>query len=312
MIDPALVDWLLAADTPSIRYLTQQALLHQPADRSAIMTSGPVPAMLRRQTPAGHWADEHSYYTPKYVSTHWTLALLEELRVDPADAGFQRGVAHMLDTTAASLTQRIDNGQTGFSCFWGNLLRYAAYAGQAGHPAVARMVGYAVDDIARGRCRCEHNNGYACAWGVARSLWGLAALPHAMQTRDVATAVDQGIDFLLADTRLVNADYPVPDGGRVHPLWFKLNFPLFYQADILFVLRVLAELDALDQPGAQGALDWLEARRGRNGRWRGSSPFRRRTWPELGGREETDRWVSLQTAVILQRAGRLEASPTGL
>ncbi len=85
----------------------------------------------------------------------------------------------------------------------------------------------------------------------------------------------------------------------------KLNFPLFYQTDVLFALRVLDDLGALDRPGAQPALTWLAERRQKNGRWRGSSPFRQRTWRELGGREETDRWVSLQSAQLLQRAGRL-------
>ena len=55
---------------------------------------------------------------------------------------------------------------------------------------------------------------------------------------------------------------------------------------------VLSEL--LDRPGAQEALAWLAGRRQKNGRWRGSSPFRGRTWRELGGPEETSRWVTLQ------------------
>jgi hypothetical protein len=80
---------------------------------------------------------------------------------------------------------------------------------------------------------------------------------------------------------------------------------MFYQVDILFTLRVLAELDALAQPGAQAALDWLAQQQKPNGRWRGRSPFRQRTWPALGGREETERWVSLHARRILQQAGRL-------
>lgn len=107
----------------------------------------------------------------------------------------------------------------------------------------------------------------------------------------------------LEEHSLVGADYPSP--GRVHPLWFRLNFPLFYQADILFILRVLAELGALDHPGAGPALQWLRTRRKADGRWRGASPFRRRTWAALADQEETDRWVSLQAAMVLQKAHRV-------
>jgi hypothetical protein len=104
----------------------------------------------------------------------------------------------------------------------------------------------------------------------------------------------------LDEHDLLKADYPVPDRGKVHPLWTRTNFPLFYQADRLLILRTLKEFDMLDHPGAQSSIDWLEARRGRNGRWRGSSPYRGRTWREMGDREETDRWVSLQSALIIE------------
>jgi hypothetical protein len=128
----------------------------------------------------------------------------------------------------------------------------------------------------------------------------LAAIPKRMRSPAVCRAIRQGLDFLLAPGSLPGADYPVPDGGRVHSIWSRLNFPLFYQADVLFVLRVAAELGALDQPGAQDAMAWLAGRRQKNGRWRGSSPFRRRTWPQLGGTEETSRWVTLQADTLLR------------
>ncbi len=85
-------------------------------------------------------------------------------------------------------------------------------------------------------------------------------------------------------------------------MWLRLNFPLFYQADILFVLRVAAELGALDHPGAGPALAWLAARRRADGTWHGTSPFRGRTWAALADREETDRWVTLHAAILLDAA----------
>jgi hypothetical protein len=72
-------------------------------------------------------------------------------------------------------------------------------------------------------------------------------------------------------------------------------------------LRVLDELNMLHQPGAQPALDWLEQRRGKNGRWAGGSPYRGRTWKELGDRQETNRWVSLYACRILMHAGRISS-----
>ena len=304
--------WLLSARTPSIRYQTLVDLLGHPADeprviqtRQAVMGSGPVPAILIHQEEAGKWTGERSYYTPKYISTHWSMMLLSELGVDGSDPRFQQGVHYMLDATADDLRRRLDTSTLGLSCFWGNFLRYTLHGGRAGDPQVEKIIHFAALGLQEGTCRCEHNGGYACAWGVVRTLWGLAAIPKERCTCETSEAIQEGVKFLLASFHLIKADYPTPEHGGINPLWFKLNFPLFYQVDILFTLRVLEELDMLDHPGAQAALDWLEQNRGRNGRWVGSSPFRQRTWREMGDREETDRWVSLQAGRILQHAGRL-------
>jgi hypothetical protein len=300
------LSWLLEAETPTIRYLTLVDLMGLPeADdrageaRRAIMRQGPVPAILAEQTEGGNWPGEYSYYTPKYKSTHWSLLLLTELHVDGQDPRFRRGVEFMLDQVPGPLTKRLLGDESGWSCLFGNVLRYVCHAGLAGDEGAAGLVDYAVREIGDGYCHCPWNDGYACAWGVARTLWGLAALPKGKRSPAVERAIQQGLEFLLAPGRLPKADYPVPDGGKVHAFWSRLNFPLFYQADVLFVLRVAGELGALDQPGAQEALAWLAGRQQKNGRWRGSSPFRRRTWPQLGGPEETGRWVTLQAEALM-------------
>ena len=308
MNDSDFVDWLASASTPSIRYLTFRRLLGRPetdgdvqAARQEIKAGGPIPAILAEQTEAGHWAGERSYYTPKYTSTHWSLTLLAELAADSDDPNAQRGAAFMLATTWDNLDQAIRQETHGLSCFWGNLLRYALHFGYADDPRTRAIIRYLAHDAqAGGGWRCSHNDEWPCAWGAARALWGLAALPAQARSAGAAAAIQSGLAFLLETHRLVEADYPT--SGHVHPLWFRLNFPLFYQSDILFVLRVLDELGVLTHPGAGPALQWLAGRRQANGRWRGASPFRQRTWAVLADRQETDRWVSLHAAIILQRA----------
>jgi hypothetical protein len=300
------LSWLLEAETPAIRYLALLDLMGLPEEdgrvqqaRQAIMRQGPVPAILAHQTEEGNWAGEYSFYTPKYRSTHWSLLLLTELHVDGEDPRFRRGVEFMLGEVPGPLTKRLAGNGPGWSCLYGNVLRYVCHAGLAGDDGAAAVIDYCLREIDNRYCRCPWNDGYACAWGVARTLWGLAAIPQSMRSPAIDRAIQQGLEFLLAPGRLPAADYPVPDGGRVHAFWSRLNFPLFYQADVLFVLRVVNELGALDQPGAQEALAWLAARRQKNGRWRGSSPFRQRTWPQLGGPEETGRWVTLQAQALV-------------
>ncbi|MGA2112596.1 MAG: hypothetical protein ABSG98_10690 [Anaerolineales bacterium] len=305
-------DWLLGASTPSIRYLTLTGLLGYSSEdlrarraRQDILRRGPAVAILGRQTPSGSWKREHSFYTPKYFSTHWSMVLLAELDVKPGDRRFRKGSEYMLAATRGILDQHMSAGTTDWSCLWGNLLRYAVPACRIEDPQVEQVVRHVCYDLARGPCRCRANDGRACAWGALRALWGLAAVPKESRTEEVESAIEEGTAFLLDAFRLEEADYPTPEKGRPSPLWFRMSFPLFYQADILFALRVLGELGLLDHPGAAPALDWVEQRRGKDGRWHGGSPYRRRTYAALGGRAETDCWVSLHAAWVLQQAGRL-------
>ena len=309
MHNSASVAWLLAARTPSIRYLTLRRLLGRPeadadvrAARREMAASGPIPALLSRQTERGAWANERSYYTPKYTSTHWSLTLLAELAADPADERLRRGVEFMLADTEADARKE----GHGWVCFWGNLLHYALYAGFDGDPRVARLIDRVACDATEAGWRCRYNDELPCAWGAARALWGLAALPAERRSPEVSAAIASGLDLLLDGDRIVRADYPTP--GKVHEIWRHLNFPLFYQADILFVLRVVAELGALDHPGAGPALAWLAARRRADGTWSGTRPFS--TPRGLWDREESDRWATLHAASVLDAAGQFDRFPS--
>jgi hypothetical protein len=305
MNSPDLISWLLAARTPSIRYLTLRRLLDRPkmdpevqSAWQEIMAVGPVPAILAAQTRAGNWAGERSYYTPKYTSTHWSMLLLAELAADGSDPHLQRGAAAMLAETREKLEQALERNLNGMSCFWGNLLRYALHSGYVGDARLQSVIVYLAREAAND-WKCPWNDDLPCAWGAARALFGLAAVPSRYHSPPVEKAIQAGLALLLEGGQLATGGYPAE---RVHKIWQRLNFPLFYQADVLFTLRVLGELGALDHPAARPALDWLAARRRPNGHWRGASPFRRRTWPDLADREETDRWVSLQAAIVLRQA----------
>ena len=312
MADQDFVNWLLEAETPSIRYLTLRDLLGKPESskdvlsaRSNMQEEGPIPVIQAGQTEAGNWSGEHSYYTPKFTSTHWSMLLLTELAADGSTERMRNGVNFMLENTRKELAEKMEKQQGGWTCFYGNILRYALYCGSERDARTERIINDLVFDGLEGDWCCPYNDNRPCAWGAARALWGLAAIPEEARSVNVKETIQSGLQFILEKYSLVSADYPVPHGGKVHPIWSRLNFPLFYQTDILFVLRVVAKLDAIEHPGAQPALAWLESRRGKNGRWRGASPYKQRTWRVLGSRLEINRWVSLQVAIISNRRSEI-------
>jgi hypothetical protein len=112
------------------------------------------------------------------------------------------------------------------------------------------------------------------------------------------------VDFVFGTHySLLDGNYPTE--GNVSKHWARLNYPLYYQADVLLALRAAAELSLFQLPQVQTALRWLAGHRAPDGRWQGTSPYRATSWKVLGGKAEADRWVSLQAATILKRAGML-------
>lgn len=302
--DDPTITWLLQSATPSIRWLTLHNLLGLPASspaaqaaRRAMREGGPIPAILAEQSPEGWWVHRRHYYSPKYTASHWSMLLLAELDADPDLPGVQRGIEHMLSATQGEVEQHLCENSQKYICFFGNLLRYAIHARRLEDPRVGQVLEYINQDTRIFRFRCPYNGDLPCAWGAVRALWGLAAVPPEAHTPQIKETIAAGLDFLLEGGSLVAADYPT--SGAVHPLWFRLNFPLFYSADILFTLRVLKELGALAHPRAQEALEWLRARRTAAGIWHGASPYRQRTWPGLLGPDDAHRWVSLQAMTVL-------------
>ena len=211
--------WLLSAATPSIRYLTLRRLLGRAEDdaevqaaRQEMAATGPIPAILARQTERGNWAGEHSYYSPKYTSTHWSMTMLAELSADGQDERLRRGVEFMLADTEADVRKQ----GHGWVCFWGNLLRYALHGGFEDDPRVARLTDRVVRDATEAGWRCQYNGELPCAWGAARALWGLAAMPVERRSPEVTAAIESGLAFFLEGGHLVAADYPTP--GKIHSI----------------------------------------------------------------------------------------------
>ncbi len=304
MTESETIAWLLGSKTPSIRYFTRVLLLGEEetnpeviAERDEIEISGPIPVILAEQEEEGHWHGERGYYTPKYVSSHWSMLLLSEFGTRAENPQYRQGAESILDRTMQELQNALDADRHGLTCFWANLLRYTIPSIGLNDARLMLIIQYLVKEAIVTDWRCRHNDELPCAWGAARAAWALALIPGDQRTDEIEDAIESAVNFLINDHRLEEANYPTP--GKVHSLWNSLNFPLFYQADILFVLRTLTELDLIHHPGAEAALNWLRDRKGRTGRWRGASPYRQRTWDNLADIEDINRWVTLHALHIL-------------
>ncbi len=291
--------WLLERRDPAVRAQALRLLegrsARDPELREAqprAMSSPPISTILTRQRADGGWSVD--YYSPKYTSTHWEMEQLVEFGVEGSDPRVRRGARHMLERYEQGLASWLSQDH-GLSCFYGTVLRYLCHAGFGSDARVEPIAARLCRDSKVFEGACFINGELPCAWGYARLLWGLAALPAQSRTREVERTLRRGADWLLAH-RLERGAFPT--NTKPSHLWRTLNFPLFYQADVLFILRVLAEIGALDDPRAQPALAWLLARQDERGRWHGKAPYVDR----MPAKIDTSKWVTLQTAWVLKVA----------
>jgi hypothetical protein len=298
------VPWLLERSDPAVRALTLRTLLDRgprdPEFREAqqrAMSMPPISTILRRQRADASWPGAN-LYGPKYESTHWANLLLVEYGVDPNDPRVRRAaryVLEQLDSAGRGGMDWVFEQDHGASCFTGNVVRYVALAGYGNDPRLEPLVQRLVRDSKKFDAACWINGEQPCGWGYARLVWGLAALPESARTREVQRTLRRGIEFLLA-YRIERGRYPTDTTPSY--LWRQLSFPLFYQADVLFVLRALDAAGAIADDRAQPAIGWLLARQDARGRWGGRAPYADR----MPSRVDASKWVTLQAVTILKHA----------
>ena len=295
--------WLLEKRDPAVRAAAlRQILDRSPRDaevreaQARAMASPPISTILRRQNAEGRW-NGGQMYSPKYTGTHWSMLLLGEYGVEGSDGRVRLGARRILEDLAAGKAGMgwVFDRDHGAACFTANVVRYVSAAGYGADPRVEPLVQRLVRDAKKFDAACWINNDQPCAWGYARLVWGLSALPESARTREVERTIRRGVEFLLS-YRPERAEYPAPY-GQSH-LWRQLSFPLFYQADVLFVLRALDAADALDDARAQSSIAWLLARQDERGRWGGRAPYSDR----MPSRIDASKWVTLQAITLLKHA----------
>jgi hypothetical protein len=299
------MDWLMESQHPSIRVAIRRILWHEnptlQETAALVDDASPIRAILNQMKEQTYWMHAKHFYSPKFKASHWSLLLLHEYGC-PADLPeIQRACNYLLQGCRRWLDEGMIHRTKDhrMACFFGNVLRYCLAFGFQNHPTVREILDVLSHAKAGNEWTCKHNGGSPCTWGAIRTLWGYALLPEAMRTPAVQTSINSGIDLICHSHEMMQTIDYAPT-IKQHDQWEKISFPLYYQSDRLFTLRVMAEHGKLNQDLLRPAIAWLAARRKKNGRWQGSNPNKSRSWPYGISQEDTDRWVSLHALSILQ------------
>ena len=315
--------WLLEPENPSARYLALTELLDRSPDdadviaaRAAIPSFEPGRSILdaqyggsdARQGLTGYWVKPDVGYSPKYRATVWQIIFLAQLGAPPIDP-IRRACDYVL-TRSRRATDRSGHpdgrfvagsgARTAINCLNGNLVWALERLGYGRDPRLIEAREATARTIAGHGFGCYYNAELPCAWGDVKALRAFLAVPAGERSAALQTAIERGVEFLLS-VPLLQAAYPTR--GQVSQRWFKLGFPLGYQADLLEAMAALAQAGQGDHPHVQAGAEWLLARQDQAGRWTLEQALGK-MWASVGQVGQPNKWVTVRALQLLKTIGR--------
>lgn len=324
MVNPAVLDWLLEEENPSVRCGTLLTLMGKSPDdpevisaRTAIMEKGAVPKILSGQNEDGSWSDPAKFYTDKYRGTVWTLLILAELGANPAEPRVRRAcefiLKHSWNPESGGFSyQQSTRTETGLPsgvipCLTGNMVWSLIRLGFLGDPRVQSAVDWIVryqraDDglekFPEGEIYRKHYmcwGKHSCHMGVAKTMKALAAIPPEMRSREVSAKLGQLTEYFLIH-HLYKKSHSLDEVSR--PGWLRLGFPLMYQTDILELLTIFCDLGIKD-PRLSDALQILRSKESPDGKWILESATNGKMAVTIEKKGAPSKWITLRASRVL-------------
>jgi hypothetical protein len=295
--------WLLAGD-PAIRWRTLRDLVGAPEravarERSRISRAGWGARLLAKQDPEGTWA--RGLYSPKWISTTYTMLLLRDFGLAAANRQARRACALLLDG-GLQRDGGINYGWRGPSetCISGmmlSILSHFAYDDDRVETIAEHLLEQQMPD---GGWNCRRHLGatHASVHTTISVLEGLRCyeLQRRQHVQAVRSAQGRGREFLLAH-RLFRSHRT---GDIIKPVFLRLAFPPRWHYDILRALDHFQAVDAPRDPRLAEAIDILRDARREDGRWPLQHAYRGKTYFALERLGAPSRWNTLRALRVLK------------
>jgi hypothetical protein len=298
-----VTEWLLDAD-PSIRWQVMRDLTDEPAEivaaeRARVATDGWGARLLALQAPDGQWGG--GVYSPKWISTTYTMLLLRLLGLDPGSPQARAAVDRV--------REGVDWGGRGGRPFFGGesetcvnsmVLVLAAYFGETGE-LVDRLLERVVDEqLDDGGWNCEApRRSHVASFNT--TILALEALLEVERSGSpdaaLAEARARGEEYLL-ERRLFRSR---STGEVIRPDWTRFSFPPQWHYDVLRGLEYLRSTGRPPDERCAEAIELVQHRRGEDGRWPLQHTHRARTHFEMeDGDGKPSRWNTLRALRVLR------------
>jgi hypothetical protein len=325
--DPALA-WLLDGD-PAIRWQAMRDLAGAPAraaerERKKIASEGWGARLLARQGADGRWAgapreaggrsSDGGLYSPKWISTTYTMLTLRDFGLAPSHPGAKRACALLL----AEGLQR-DGGvsygtwarwtRQGETCITGMVLSILSYF-EYDDARLETIARHLVDEqMPDGGWNCRRPRGatHSSVHTTISVLEGMRFYElfrggHRGKGVDAAVAKRakaaqrRGREFLLAH-RLFRSHRT---GNVIKSEFTRLAFPPRWHYDILRALDYFRAVNAPRDPRLAEAVEIVRSKRGDDGRWRLEYAYKGKTYFEMERVGAPSRWNTLRALRVLK------------
>lgn len=298
-----VTEWLLDAD-PSIRWQVMRDLTDEPADvvaaeRARVATDGWGARLLALQGPDGQWGG--GTYSPKWISTTYTMLLLRLLGLDPDSPEALAATERVREGVTWGRTDRkpFFGGATE-TCVNGMTLVLGAYFGERGalvDGLLERLLGEQLDD-GGWNCEAPRRSHVASFNTTILVLEALLEYERSIADRpEIAAARARGEEYLL-ERRLFRSR---STGEVIRPDWTRFSFPPQWHYDVLRGLEYFRSTGQAPDSRCDEAIELVRHRRRDDGRWLLQHTHRARTHFEMeDGDGEPSRWNTLRALRVLR------------
>jgi hypothetical protein len=336
-MDTSIINKLLNAPEPSVRYKTRILLLNESKSsrqnkklRQEIKRSTRVRALLKNRNAIGQLEPIKHVYR-KWQGAHWVVASLADIGYPEDDKNLVPIIDQVLNLwlNPMFVNEVIrDFAQPAYKdkavpIIQGRARRCASQQGNALFSALA--LGFCnkrTKQLAAllmkwqwpdGGWNCDRKPSahHSSFWESLLPLRGLALYAKREDSKEVDKVVKRAAELFLKKRLFKRKS----NGKVMNKEFMKLHYPHYWRYDILFGLKVMAESGCISDKRCRDALDIIEEKRLPDGGWPAEARFYQNTdekksnydLVDWGGvsKKKYNEWVTVDALYVLKEAGRL-------
>jgi len=301
------LSWLMQGD-PAIRWQTMRDLLDLPteqwqAEQARTTQEGWGAQLLARQDADGRWGG--GLYSPKWISTTYTLLLLRSIGIPRQTPAAQRGTALVVD---GLLGERCDDKFRGKLaacdlCVVGMILSLAVYFQIDDARVDAIIENLLAEMMADGAWNCRKyrrprpkHSSFHTTFNVLDGVRDTLEFRPGSYDPALLQAEQSALELLLQH-KLFRSD---KTDEIINPKFMLFSYPHHWHYDVLRGLSYLAHINAPCDPRIQEAIDLVNQKQNGDGSWPVQNRYTGEVFFNMEKINGPSRWNTLRAQRVLR------------